>query len=134
MNSEHFTLRQLNLMVRDAIEMQLADEYWVEAELSECRERGGHCYMELIEKDEHTNTPVARASAKCWRQTWQMLQPHFERATGQPLHAGLKVLLRVYAQFHEAYGFSWIVTDIDPTYTIGDMARKRQEIIRQLKE
>lgn len=134
MNSEHFTLRQLNLMVRDAIEMQMPDEYWVEAELSECRERGGHCYMELIEKDEQTNTPVARASAKCWRQTWQMLHPHFERVTGQPLHAGLKVLLRVYAQYHEAYGFSWIVTDIDPTYTIGDMARKRQEIIRQLKE
>ena len=62
------------------------------------------------------------------------MQPHFERVTGQPLHAGLKVLLRVYAQYHEAYGFSWIVTDIDPTYTIGDMARKRQEIIRQLKE
>ena len=122
------------MMVRDAIEMQLPDEYWVEAELSECRERGGHCYMELIEKDEQTNTPVARASAKCWRQTWQVLQTHFERVTGQPLHAGLKVLLRVYAQYHEAYGFSWIVTDIDPTYTIGDMARKRQEIIRQLKE
>ena len=134
MNSEHFTLRQLNLMVRDAIEMQMPDEYWVEAELSECRERGGHCYMELIEKDEQTNTPVARASAKCWRQTWQIMQPHFERVAGQPLHAGLKVLLRVYAQYHEAYGFSWIVTDIDPTYTIGDMARKRQEIIRQLKE
>ena len=134
MNSEHFTLRQLNLMVRDAIEMQMPDEYWVEAELSECRERGGHCYMELIEKDEQTNTPVARASAKCWRQTWQIMQPHFERVTGQPLHAGLKVLLRVYAQYHEAYGFSWIVTDIGPTYTIGAMARKRQEIIRQLKE
>ena len=134
MTNDRYTLRQLNLMVRDAIEMELPDEYWVEAELSECRERGGHCYMELIEKDDHTNTPVARASAKCWRQTWQMLQPHFERITGQPLHTGLKVLLRVYAQFHEAYGFSWIVSDIDPTYTIGDMARKRQEIIRQLKE
>ena len=134
MREDHFTLRQLNLMVRDAIEMHLSDEYWVEAELSECRERGGHCYMELVEKDEHTNTPVARASAKCWRQTWQMVQPTFERTTGQPLRAGIKVLLRVYAQFHEAYGFSWIVTDIDPTYTIGDMARKRLEIIRQLKE
>lgn len=131
---EHFSLRQLNLMVHDAIEKQLPDEYWVEAELSECRERGGHCYMELIEKDEQTNTPIARASAKCWRQTWQMVQPHFEHVTGQPLHAGLKVLLRVYAQFHETFGFSWIVTDIDPTYTIGDMARRRQEIIRQLKE
>lgn len=134
MTSDRYTLRQLNLMVRDAIEMELSDEYWVEAELSECRERGGHCYMELIEKDERTNTPVARASAKCWRQTWQMLHPHFERITGQPLHAGLKVLLRVSAQFHEAYGFSWIISDIDPTYTIGDMARKRQEIIRMLKE
>jgi exodeoxyribonuclease VII large subunit len=122
------------MMVHDAIEMQLSDEYWVEAELSECRERSGHCYMELIEKDEQTNTPIARASAKCWRQTWQMVQPHFEHITGQPLHAGLKVLLRVYAQFHETFGFSWIVTDIDPTYTIGDMARRRQEIIRQLKE
>ena len=134
MSDRHYTLRQLNFMVRDAIEMQLPDEYWVEAELSECRERSGHCYIELTEKDENTNTPIARASAKCWRQTWQLLQPAFERTTGQSLRAGLKVLLKVYAQFHEAFGFSWIVTDIDPTYTLGDMARKRQEIIRQLKE
>ena len=90
--------------------------------------------MELVEKDDKNNTPIARASAKCWRQTWQMVQPYFERTTGQPLRAGLKVLVKVYAQFHEAYGFSWIVTDIDPTYTLGDMARRRQEIIRKLKE
>ena len=131
---QRYSLRQLNLLVREAIEDALPDEYWVEAELSECRENSGHCYMELIEKDERSNTPVARASAKCWRQTWLMAKPYFERTTGQPLRAGMKVLLRVYAQFHEAYGFSWIVTDIDPTYTLGDMARKRQEIIRQLKE
>ena len=132
--SEHYTLRQLNLLVREAIEETLPDEYWVEAELSECHENSGHCYMELIEKDEHSNTPVARASAKCWRQSWQMVKPYFERTTGQPLRAGMKVLVKVYAQFHEAYGFSWIISDIDPTYTLGDMARKRQEIIRQLKE
>ena len=114
--------------------MQLPDEYWVEAELAECRERGGHCYLELIEKDADSNTPVAKASAKCWRQTWQMVLPYFERATGQTINAGMKVLLKVYAQFHEAYGFSWIVSDIDPTFTLGDMARKRQEIIRKLKE
>ncbi len=132
--SEHYSLRQLNLLVREAIETELPDEYWVEAELSECRENSGHCYMELIEKDERTNTPIARASAKCWRQTWQMAKPYFERTTGQQLRAGMKVLLKVYAQFHEAYGFSWIVSDIDPTYTLGDMARKREEIIRQLKE
>ena len=131
---ERLTLVELNGLVRDAIENALPEEYWVEAELSECREHGGHCYMELIEKDERSATPVARASAKCWRQTWLMVKPYFERTTGQQLRAGMKVLLRVYAQFHEAYGFSWIVSDIDPTYTLGDMARKRQEIIRQLKE
>ena len=133
MPTTRYTLRQLNLLVREAIDDTLPDEYWVEAELSECREHGGHCYMELIEKDDRSNTPVARASAKCWRQTWQMVGPYFERTTGQPLRAGLKVLLRVYAQFHEAYGFSWVVTDIDPNYPMGDMARRRQDIIRQLK-
>ena len=127
------TLLELNGLVRQVIERTLNQEYWVEAELSECRESRGHCYMELVQKEEHSPTPVARASAKCWRTQWMMLQPYFERTTGQPLHAGLKVRLKVYAQFHEAYGFSWIVTDIDPTFTLGDMARRRMEIIRQLK-
>ncbi len=90
--------------------------------------------MELVEKDEQSHTPIARASAKCWATSWNLIRPHFERNTGQSLRAGMKVLLKVYAQFHETCGFSWIVTDIDPTFTIGDMARKRQEIIRQLKE
>ena len=128
------SLLELNTLVRQVIERTLNHEYWVEAELSECRESRGHCYMELIQKEPGAATPVARASAKCWRSQWMMLQPYFERTTGQTLHAGLKVRLKVYAQFHEAYGFSWIVTDIDPTFTLGDMARKRQEIIRQLKE
>ena len=129
-----YTLRQLNLLVRDAVETSLADEYWVQAELAECRENRGHCYMELVEKDEQSHTPIAQASAKCWATSWNLIRPHFERNTGQSLRAGMKVLLKVYAQFHETFGFSWIVTDIDPTFTIGDMARKRQEIIRQLKE
>ena len=128
------SLLELNSLVRQVIEHTLSQEYWVEAELSECRESRGHCYMELVEKDEKTATPVARASARCWRTQWVILQPYFECTTGQTLHAGLKVRLKVYAQFHEAFGFSWIVTDIDPTFTLGDMARKRQEIIRQLKE
>lgn len=121
-------------MVRTAVEECLTDEYWVEAELTEARVSAGHCYMELIQKEKNTNTPVARASAKCWRNTWTIIQPHFERVTGQRLTAGMKVLLKVYPQFHENYGFSWIVTDIDPAYTLGDMQRKRLEIIRQLKE
>lgn len=128
------SLLELNSLVRMTLKRAMPNEYWVEAELSEAREWGGHCYLELIQKEEHGNTPVAKASAKCWRSTWMVLRPYFERTTGQTFHAGMKVLLKVYAQFHENYGFSWIVTDIDPTYTMGDMARKRQEIIRQLKE
>ena len=135
MNSEkRLTLYELNSLVREVIECEMPNEYWVEAELSECKESKGHCYMELIEKDEKNATPIAKASARCWASKWMLIRPYFERTTGQQLHAGMKVLLKVYAQFHEAYGFSWIVTDIDPTYTLGDMARKRQEIIRQLKE
>ena len=132
--SEALTLFELNRLVRETLECEMPDEYWVEAELSECRESKGHCYMDLIQKDERNATPIARAAAKCWATKWTLIRPYFERTTGQQLHAGMKVLLKVYPQFHEAYGFSWIVTDIDPTYTLGDMARKRQEIIRQLKE
>ena len=133
MSKKSVTLYELNNLVKEVIESELSNEYWVEAELSECRENRGHCYMELIQKDERTATPIAKASAKCWASKWLVIRPYFERTTGQRLSAGMKVLLKVYAQFHEAYGFSWIVTDIDPTYTMGDMARKRQEIIRQLK-
>lgn len=128
------TLYELNGLVRMTIEQVLTKEYWVTAELSEVRESAGHCYMELVQKEEGGNTPVAKASAKCWRNTWMLLRPHFERTTGQQLRAGMKVMLRVYPQFHENFGFSWIITDIDPTYTIGNMARKRQEIIDRLKE
>ncbi|MBO7538917.1 MAG: exodeoxyribonuclease VII large subunit [Prevotella sp.] len=135
MNSEkRLTLYELNSLVREVLECEMPGEYWVEAELSDCKESRGHCYLELIQKDERNATPIARASARCWASKWMLIRPYFERTTGQQLHAGMKVLLKVYAQFHEAYGFSWIVTDIDPTYTLGDMARKRQEIIRQLKE
>lgn len=129
----NLTLYELNSLVREVLEVQMDSEYWVEAELSELRESRGHCYMELIQKEENTNTPIARAQAKCWRNVWAVLHPHFMRVTGQRLHAGMKVLMKVYAQFHENYGFSWIVTDINPEFTMGDMARKRQEIIRQLK-
>ena len=130
----NLTLLQLNNMVRQTLECSMPLCYWVEAELSECRELNGHCYMDLVQKDEGSNTPVARAQARCWRSNWIRIAPRFERVTGQRLHAGMKVLLSVSANFHEAYGFSWIVTDIDPNYTMGDLARRRQEIIRTLKE
>lgn len=112
----------------------MPDSYWVEAELLDCHEGNGHCYMELVQKNEYSNTPVARARANCWRNTWMRLRPRFENITGQRLHAGMKVLLLVKASFHPAYGFSWNIIDIDPTYTMGDLARRRQEIIAALKE
>ena len=130
----HYTLFELNNLVRQTIEQTLSEEYWVEAELSEARQVNGHCYMELVEKDDLHNTPVAKASAKCWRGTWSRILPKFMTVTGAQPRAGMKVLMKVYPQFHEAYGFSWIVTDIDPTYTLGDMARRRQEIVRRLKD
>ena len=128
------SLYELNQLVSELISVELSDEYWVEAELSEVREVRGHCYMELIQKDVFASTPVARASAKCWKSNWSTLRPKFESVTRQQLHSGMKVLIRVYANFHEAYGFSWIVTDINPEYTMGDMARRRQEIINTLHE
>ena len=134
MRKETLTLYELNQMVRESLAITMPDEYWVEAEISEMREVRGHCYMELVQKDVTGNTPVAKASAKCWKNKWAFLRPHFERNANQILRAGLKVRLLVYADFHEAYGFSWIVADIDPTYTLGDMARKRLEIVRTLKQ
>ena len=128
------TLYELNQLVRETITISMPDEYWVEAEISDIREVRGHCYMELIQKDEYGNTPLARASAKCWKNKWMYISPHFERITGHILRAGMKILVQVYADFHETYGFSWIITDIDPTFTMGDMARKRQDIIRKLQE
>lgn len=134
MEHTSLTLYELNSLVRDVIDTAFEHAYWVEADLSEAREVKGHLYMELVQTDLFSPTPIARASAKCWKSTWQMLRPKFESVTRQSLHAGMKVMLLVTANFHEAYGFSWIVQDIDPTYTMGDMARKRLEIIHQLKE
>ena len=132
-SAKALTLYELNTLVREAIASAMDRDYWVEAELSEVREVRGHCFMELVQKDLFSPTPVARASAKCWKTTWTRIRPHFEAITGQPLRPGMKVLLLVHPDFHEAYGFSWIVSDVDPTYTLGDMARKRMEIVNQLK-
>lgn len=134
MPPSHYTLFELNRLVRQSIELSMRGEFWVEAELSEARENNGHCYMSLVQKDEAGNTPLAKASAKCWRSSWLPLRQKFEKIAGMRVCPGMKVLLKVYPQFHEAFGFSWIVVDIDPTYTLGDMARRRMEIIKRLEE
>lgn len=127
------SLFELNTVVAELIQTAMPQSYWVEAEVSEARESRGHLYLELIQKEEGTNTPIARASAKCWRSTWSLIAPYFMRVTGTQVRAGLQLMVQVHAQFHPQYGFSWIVDDINPEFTMGDMARKRQEIIRQLK-
>lgn len=128
-----FTLLELNHMVRETIERQMDCKYWVEAELSDLHDRN-HCYMELVENDPFGPTPLAKARAVCWANRWTALRSKFERQTQQQLRPGIKVRMMVTPTFHEAYGFAYQVSDIDPDYTLGDIVRKRMEIIHQLKE
>ncbi len=107
--------------------------YWVQAEISSLSVRG-HCYMDLVEKEEGSNTPVAKARANCWANQWQYISQNFLEVAGSPLVSGMKVLLLVQPTFHISFGFAYRVMDIDPTFTIGDMQRKREEILRKLKE
>ncbi len=130
----YITLSQLNSFVSEVIELSMPEDYWTVAEIASINDSRGHCYMELVEKDDRTNTPRAQARACCWRGTWMRVAPKFMQATGEPLRPGMKVLLCLHANFHMAYGFSWVVKDIDPSYTLGDMARRREEILRILKE
>lgn len=128
-----FTLLELNHMVRETIERQMDGKYWVEAELSDLHDHN-HCYMELVENDPFGPTPLAKARAVCWANRWTALRSKFERQTQQQLRPGIKVRMMVTPTFHEAYGFAYLVSDIDPDYTLGDIVRKRMEIILQLKE
>lgn len=127
------TLYELNSLVQQVISCSLPGMCWVEAELMDCRESKGHCYMELVQKDLCSAVPVARASAKCWRNKWEKVRSAFVKATGGGLRPGMKLLLKVSVDFHPAYGFALIVDDIDASHTLGEMARKRQEIIDTLK-
>ena len=128
------SLYELNSIVRSRIESLSAETFWVKAELSELRVSRGHCYMEFVQKAEAGNGLVAKARGQVWANRWGLLKTYFEKTTGQALSAGMQVLVSVEPTFHELYGFSLNVIDIDPTFTLGDIARRRMEIIRQLKE
>ena len=127
------TLYELNGLVRQTLELTLDEEYWVQAEIAELRVNR-HCYMELVQKEARGGGIVAKARAQVWANRWAFIKPMFEQVTGQTLAAGMQVMLKVEVTFHELYGYSLNVTDIDPTYTLGDLARHRQEILRQLAE
>ena len=127
------TLYEINSLVRQTLELTLDTEYWVQAEIAELRVNR-HCYMELVQKEVGGNGIVAKARAQVWANRWALIKPMFERTTGQTLAVGMQVLLKVEVTFHELYGYSLNVTDLDPTYTLGDIARHRQEILRKLAE
>lgn len=129
------TLLELNLRIRNAIQDSFPETIWIIAEISELKEnRTGHCYLELIEKDELSDEIKARARATIWSYTWRMLRPYFETTTGQAFTQGIKILVQVSVEFHQAYGMSLNIRDIDPTYTLGDMTRRRREIIEKLTD
>jgi len=132
--NERLKLSELNGLVKKAVGEAFTAPVWVIGEISELKtNRSGHCYLNLIEKEENGDAIVAQARATIWSYTFRMLRPFFESTTGQQLTEGLKVLLSVSVEFHELYGYSLNIRDIDPTYTLGDMARRRREIIARLQ-
>lgn len=135
MEKETYSLSQLTRFINQVVKVNFESPVWIKAEISELREASnGHCYLEFIEKDPDTDTLIAKIKANIWANTYRMLKPYFESSTGQQLHAGIKVLVSVTVDFHDVFGLSLNIRDIDPTYTLGELAKRRQEIIRQLEK
>jgi exodeoxyribonuclease VII large subunit len=129
------TLSQLNTLVSEEIQNAFPDTYWVMAETSDVRSnKNGHCYLEFIEKNAFDNSLVAKARGYIWNSVFQLLRPYFEAKTGQAFVSGIQVLVKVSVDFHPLYGFGLNVLDIDPTYTLGDRQRRRQEMLDRLEK
>ena len=135
MTNETLTLFELNSLVHDVIESNFDEEYWVIGELSDVSTPafGGHFYGELVQKDELADRIVARARITCWARNYNMLRLRFQKESGETLRKGLQVKLLVQVNFHEQYGYSLNVLDIDSTFTLGDLAKRRREILLQLE-
>ena len=135
MEIQALSLHELNGLVKRSIRSCMPDTYWLQAELSDVRSNySGHCYLEFVQKDASGNNLIAKARGTIWNNVYKILKPYFEQATGQTFTAGIKVLVQVSVEFHELYGYSLTVLDIDPTYTVGDMVRRRREILRLLED
>ncbi len=129
------TLSQLQRQVKQTLTEQFALPVWVSAEISELKVNyAGHCYLELIEKGEDDAIPKAQARATIWRNRYPHLSSYFEAETGQPLTAGIRILAQVLVSYHELYGFSLQINDIDPAFTLGEMERQKNATIRRLQE
>lgn len=133
-SSQSMSLLELNGLIRQTLRQTFTTTYWVQAELSDVRTASvGHCYLELIQKDSRGNAMLARARAIIWNRTWSSLRLYFEQTTGQSFSSGIKVLVEVSVEFSELYGYSLIIQNVDPNYTLGDIARRRREILQQLE-
>ncbi len=130
----HIPLSELLSNVKRTLAERFPFGVWISAEIGEMKENrySGHCYLELIEKGDQEGAPKAKASAAIWRSRWAGIASHFRMATGCDLAAGMSVLLKVGVTFHESYGFSLVVSDIDPAYTIGENERRKREVIDAL--
>ncbi len=132
---EKLSLTELQLIIRDSLYMALPDMYWVIAEISEIKENSaGHCYLELIDKHPDEENVRARAKAIIWSKRYRFLKSFFENITGQTLKEGLNILVKIKVEYHEIYGLSLVITDIDPAFTVGEMAMKRQLVIKKLEQ
>lgn len=135
MEKNVLSLFELNQLVRRSVRTCLPDEYWVQVELSDVRANySGHCYLECVQKDPKSNSLIAKARGIIWSNVFSQLKPYFEQETGQAFVSGIKVLVKVTVDFHELYGYSLTIVDIDPAYTLGDMARRRREMLLRLQE
>lgn len=117
------TLREFNNRIKRLLNNPAVCNCWICADLSDVNVRGGHCYLELLEKDERTGATVAKMRGIIWANRFAYLRQKFLQVTGQDLRSGMKVMLEVSVNYHEQYGISLIITDIDPSYTLGDMER-----------
>ncbi len=128
------TLSQLQQQVKATLAERFALPLWVVAEVAELKVNySGHCYLELIEKGASDGVPKAQARAVIWRSHYPRIASYFESTTGQRLEAGMQLLVKATVTYHELYGFSLQISDIDASYTLGEMERKRQETIARLK-
>lgn len=129
---KQYSLLELCERIDEALSVELDASYWVRAEIASLTERG-HCYMELVEKAKN-NSIAAKVRATCWSHVYHLLAAYFANETGQMLSVGMQVLLQVEVSFHAVYGLSVNIVGIDPTFTLGDLARQRQQTIQRLQE
>lgn len=133
--SDKLSLTQLQLIIKDSLHLALPGMYWIIAEISEIKENyAGHCYIELVEKHPDEINVRARVRAVIWAKRYSFLKPMFRQVTGESLREGFKVLLKITVEYHEVYGLSLVINDIDPAFTIGEMAIKRNQILKRLEE